>query len=148
VNMLFSRYGVSIAVLTSIWISPVYAGFFGPSNFEECMSDGKIGRSTAEIFQLKKSCQKKFPKLPSIANGNNRPVQCIFQGSPDVYSIQFNKKDNTSSFNGKPNNVILFTDEILVISGGGKEPPTEINYLNGELKFISLYAKCSESVNK
>ena len=124
------------------------AGFFGPSNFEECMSDGKVGRSTAEIFQLRKNCQKKFPKLPSIANGNNRPVQCFYQGSPDIYSVQFNKKDNTATFNGRPSNVILFSDEILMISGGGKEPPMEINYLTGEFKFLNLYAKCSELANK
>jgi hypothetical protein len=120
------------------------AGLFGPSNFEDCVSDGKVGRSNGELFQHMKSCQKKFPKLPSIKDGNNKSISCIFSGSNDVYTAQYNKRNNTASFNGKPENVIIFTDEKLVLGAGGNKPTIEINYLNGELKFLSLYAKCSE----
>lgn len=123
------------------------AGLFGPSNFEECMSDGKIGRSTAEIYQLRKSCQKKFPKLPSIKNGINAPVKCVFSGSTDVFTVQYNKKNNSVTINDAPKAVILYTDEKLVIGIGPKEPPIEINYLSGDLSFLNSYGKCSEAAS-
>ena len=124
---------------------PAVAGLFGPSNFEECMSDGKIGRSTAEIYQLRKNCQKKFPKLLSIKNGTDIPVKCVFSGSTDVFSIQYSKKNNQAAMNGKPINLVIFTDEKIVL-GGVKEPPIEINYLSGELSFSNSYGKCTEAV--
>lgn len=64
--MLLIKNAVFICLLTSIWISPVYAGLFGPSNYEECVLENMKGiQSNTAAGAVMQACRKKFPVAPA-----------------------------------------------------------------------------------
>jgi hypothetical protein len=81
-----------IIVFCSLFSALIYtpnssqAWIFGPSNFEECVSDGKVGRSNMEMRALHDLCRKKFPnktqlkpekyKLKKAYEGRDSKIVC------------------------------------------------------------------------
>ena len=60
---------------------------FGPNNYEECVADGKVGRTSAEIGLQMQMCRKKFPLLPKLAKAGTGLINCA--DYQDKSSIQF-----------------------------------------------------------
>ena len=50
---------------------------FGANNYEECMSDGKVGRTNDELHLLMNKCQLAFPKLPKLHAMQNAKILCV-----------------------------------------------------------------------
>ena len=67
-----------IIVLTALLLSQTAnAGLFGASTYEECMSDGKVGRTNAELRLLTDKCRKMFPALPKLYALKDSKFSCI-----------------------------------------------------------------------
>ena len=50
---------------------------FGANNYEECMSDGKVGRTNDELHLLMNKCHLAFPKLPKLHAMQNAKILCV-----------------------------------------------------------------------
>lgn len=123
-----------------------YASLFGPSNYEECMNDGKVGRNLSEIQLKNKECRKKFPKLPSVAKGSDRLFSCIWSNG-DVTSHRLYKSKNIVMFETISLPLKYINDESLVF--GDVDDLFEINFLSGNGKirhkgYADTQLKCFE----
>jgi hypothetical protein len=89
------------------------AALFGPSNYEECMVDGKVGRTNAELYELRKYCRSKFTQKieenkieeslsKTFRNGNGN-IRCIIMAE----TLEFNINKTTVLYRGRTTNVIL-----------------------------------------
>lgn len=82
-------------VLIGLLLMPIlsFAGFLGPSNYEECMSDGKTGRTPQELGLLKNACLTKFPHLKKTYKGQNVNLTCRDDQDTSIHivSIKSNK---------------------------------------------------------
>ena len=82
-------------IFISLLLMPIlsFAGLLGPSNYEECMSDGIIGRSPQELGLLKNACQNKFPDLKKTYKGQNANLTCRDDQDASIHivSIKSNK---------------------------------------------------------
>ena len=77
-----------------------YANLFGPSNYEECVADGKTGRTNSELGFHMDKCLIKFPKVPSIFKGTDKYVLCRFSNDRRFgFDIKANKKTNLAKVN-------------------------------------------------
>jgi len=81
-----------LLILLFLMSQDSYSGIFGPSSYEECVSDGKTGRSEKELSLLIDLCSSKFPKPKSIFNHSGNFVRC-----------QISKKNNYINFKVKVN---------------------------------------------
>ena len=54
---------ITLSVLAAISVtkSPVYAGWFGPSNYDECVLDKMKGQSPAMLYHAEAACRIEFP---------------------------------------------------------------------------------------
>ena len=113
---MFMKNLIVITFLALMLISSLNAsaGLFGASNFEECMSDGKVGRTNAELYLLKKNCQRKFPKLPKQYAMKDATILCVSsdKSEQDTYQIY---KNNLISETGKKYQLNLRTEESIVL---------------------------------
>lgn len=146
---------INSLVLTLISLN-ASAGLFGASNFEECMSDGKVGRTNAELVMQSNKCRKSFPKLPSLKTKNAKELYCTL--STSKFSIYANMNNKTAKFqsNGqgaidkitsdkvifkfdKRDNISLQKNEVIYV---------DVNYLIGTFVFRMgenvLYGSCEE----
>ena len=53
------------------------AAIFVASNYEECVSDGKVVRTNVELKLLMDKCRADFPKLPKLYALKNAEISCI-----------------------------------------------------------------------
>ena len=134
---------IRICILIGFFIFSVssYAALFGTKTYEECVSDGKVGRTNAEIQLLINSCQIKFPHLKRVNEGSVAHIVCVGKGV-DSLELKFNKSqvlsgekfkdispirlrhNNTVYFN--LNKMIKFKEKFLLTSN-------ELNTLDGRL---------------
>lgn len=91
---------IAVLIIAMVQISDsAYAGFFGASNYEECMSDGKVGRTNAEISLLHKNCQKKFPVLSTLSAKKITKIKCDFSDKLiDDFYLVLNPQKKTAIF--------------------------------------------------
>ena len=104
------------------------AAWFGPSTYEECMNDGKVGRTTSELNLLKNYCQKKFPKLPKLHKLKDANIKCVGDKSEVV---NFKIKNNLVYFNNNHTNFFKYrTADNIVL-----EPTHSIESNNKKIIF-------------
>ena len=133
------------------------AAWFATS-FEDCINDGKVGRTNAELEILKQTCRVKFPKLPSIQKGAGKAVSCAVKQDDFVssMSVSVNKSKMKAKFGSTEVYVESFTDESVQLSVRTSKNDKEdfkfiINYLYGtaEMRFTQLketaYIECNEN---
>ena len=108
-------------ILISLLLMPIlsFAGLLGPSNYEECMSDGKIGRSPQELGLLKNACLNKFPDLKKTYKGQNANLTCRDDQDASIHnvSIKSNKVfidtlDKDFLITLRSNDKLIFQDNI------------------------------------
>ena len=66
-----------VLILVQNFIGNSYAWPLDPSNFDECMVDGKVGRTNEEISIQFNYCIKKFPAIPSIPKNKDIKLACL-----------------------------------------------------------------------
>jgi hypothetical protein len=80
--------------LLLILLFPVVANaaLFGASSYEECMADGKVGRTNAELQVLRNKCEKQFPKLAKLYGMKDSTILCLSSdnSAQDTYKISKN----------------------------------------------------------
>jgi len=131
-------------ILITLFLFPLtaFAQIFGPKNFDQCMNDGKVGRTNAELALKHKECRNKFPALPSIKNKSNKDVDCQIFNSNFVFTAKV-KNDGSvtiSDFTTDKISVISFTNEKLLVKWKKKEVGDvyfELDYINGIFKISS-----------
>ncbi len=82
-----------ISALIFLTTLNVNAAWFGASTYEECMIDGKIGRTNAELTVLRQYCMSKFPKkankkiakLFTIGKSN---IRCVINAQAYDFKIE------------------------------------------------------------
>lgn len=130
----------------------VYANLFGPSNYEECMNDGKVGRNLSEIQLKNKECRKKFPVLPSIKGKKTNAIDCHLSNDVNFVFMVKLESGAKKAIAGEQNaDVISFTDEVVLLRwySNNKEVNMRINYIMGNFSLqggggSDTYGKCSE----
>lgn len=142
-NMPFIRYAASISLLTSVWISPVYAGLFGPSNYEECVLENMKGiQSNTAAGAIMQVCRKKFPqKVESNTAGGNPRIDLWDGGnSPTLLNkVDLISRNNSSVTVTNKNTFALAGIYVGITSNKPNSCPTakedykEIYYCNGSI---------------
>lgn len=119
---------LSFLLLTTSYAS---AQLFGPKNYEECVSDGKTGRTNAELAVHMDNCAVKFPSVPSIFKGNDKFVLCSFSSDKRFgFEIKASKKNNSATIKNFDNlgagKVSIFNKEYveLIFEKSGKVKET------------------------
>ena len=64
---------------------------FGPDTYEECVSDGKVGRTNAEVATQMQMCRKKFPVLNKLKARKSGEIKCS-QDKGEVWKIRLKEK--------------------------------------------------------
>jgi len=108
----------------------VYAQIFGPRSFEECMSDGKTGRTSAELSIKENECRKRFPKLSALAKRSDKPFQCVLPDNRTVTFRYFHTKKQIR-VEDSIHTVLFINDEKIVFREDSVGFQTTINYLRG-----------------
>jgi hypothetical protein len=126
----------------------VSASLFGPSNYEECMTQGKTGRTDAELALKHKECRKKFPKLPSIKFKKDKFVSCTYsQQRTTHFNISVDSKAISGKFNDSLIAVSVFTDQYVLFNWSSNM--LKIDYISGgfeltDTKGNSFFGNCVE----
>lgn len=97
---------INALVLTFI-SSNANAGFFGASNYEECINDGKVGRSVAEMSALSAKCYSQFPKLHKLSLKKDVDLICRDSNEKAIYAFKI--KGSKVKLDKKPNTVFIKT---------------------------------------
>jgi hypothetical protein len=120
---------------------------FGPSNYEECMVDGKVGRTNAEISLQMRMCRKNFPLLPNISRKGVGIIRCADYSdkSSSVFSIKQNVITQQGTklefkINARNSEVIRFEGDGAE-NGSGKKVKMygELNVSEGNLQVNVIY---------
>jgi hypothetical protein len=111
------------------------AGLFGASNYEECMNDGKVGRTDIEMQMLHLKCQKQFPKLPKLFKMKDSTILCVSSDNNKKQTFKINK-DGIRIETGKLYPISVRTNETLIVKANWsineKYPTTfTLNILDG-----------------
>lgn len=64
------------------------AALFGANSYEECMADGKSGRTNFEMQALAKKCRNDFPKLSKLAKMKDVTLVCRDYDEKNIYHIE------------------------------------------------------------
>jgi hypothetical protein len=106
-----------ISILTMLISLNASAGLFGASNYEECMSDGKVGRTNAELQVLKSKCERQFPKLPKLYALKDASISCEGKDTDGTvdYTISKNKLIISTEKPSFP--ILVRTKEKILIKG-------------------------------
>ena len=126
-----------IIVLTALLLSQTAnAGLFGASTYEECMSDGKVGRTNAELRLLTDKCRKEFPALPKLYALKNARISCVSadRQTTYIYKVNGNKVDDMPITYRKNEQIVFTGIKIDVKNEGTKIAKSTIDTLNGILK--------------
>jgi hypothetical protein len=144
-------------------ISAIAISIFGPSSYEECLADGKIGRTDSEIAVQMKMCRKKFPILPNLSKNEVGQIKCT--DTDDKTFIQFSIRGKkiiqdtgkgSFSITIKNSQFIRFEDERSEKSSGRKvkmygeidlqegSMQIDVSYLDNKSYPIKYYLNCVE----
>lgn len=75
-----------------VGVTTANSALFGPDNYDECMSDGKFGRSNNELGLLESKCRSKFPVLPKLYSMKNSSIVCIRDDNDDTLTYTITSK--------------------------------------------------------
>jgi hypothetical protein len=119
------------------------------SSYEECMSDGKVGRTTIELGLLKNFCENKFPDLKKLFNKLDASLVCRALDTSGVVLNIVIKEDLVSIDSLKEISFAKNSHDknTLTFRGTGKDKDTlepvtflgEINPKNGSLQIRVVY---------
>lgn len=136
----------SLAVLLLVFFGQIFflacsanAGIFGPANYDECVNDGKVGRTPAELRNLYEFCASRFPKLPKILRKGRSDVNCFFddgRGGAEPLSLTFDgdkvwgkrKIDYDLILRRANNEIYLAGSKVIKVKGP-----------KGNLMFVAFY---------
>jgi hypothetical protein len=117
-KLLYNFYKLISASLLLISFN-VNAAWFGASNYEECVADGKTGRSNRELALLASKCRKQFPILKKLYEMKDSTIVCVGGGfgysegsEHDIYKIS---KNQLVTETGKVIQLSLRTKETIIV---------------------------------
>jgi hypothetical protein len=140
---------IFIAATLILFTNSSFAGILGPSSFEECMNDGKVGRNRSELQIHENSCRKKFPKLSNLKKGKSTKITCVFDDMVGGLQFEFNLNKKIGTGGGKNQyalKIISVTDEFIDFSVVGEKDEGRLNLLTGAL-FFKYVDKKGQSSN-
>ncbi len=128
---------LGILVLLALPKISFAVSLFGPSNYEECMVDGKVGRTNAEISLQMRMCRKNFPLLSNISKKGIGIIRCADYS--DKSSSVFSIKQNTIVQQGTKLEfkINARNSELIRFEGDGAE--------NGNGKKVKMYGELNIS---
>ena len=86
---------VGCAVLTSVNV--VYSGWFGPTNFDECVIEDMKGQVEEMRYVVFRSCEKKFPYEKRL-NNDYKELNMEYSWIGDGDSIEISIDENTGDY--------------------------------------------------
>lgn len=129
------------------------AALFGPNSYEECMSDGKVGRTNAETRNLHLKCRQQFPVLVNLYKKNKSDLVCMLSNGDELL-IKVDKKN--IYVNKSLSKFIMRTNQYLVIKDLNAAETTDdkrllnavwkIDMLEGLISAKFSYADTDEEV--
>lgn len=93
------------------------AALFGASTFEECMNDGRVGRTNAELRILKNKCEKQFPKLQKLYSLKDANISCEGKDTNGIVNYRISKNKLSLSHLNSTFPILVRTKEKLLIKG-------------------------------
>ncbi len=138
---------IRICILIGFFIFSVSANaaLFGASSYEECINDGKVGRSVSEMTALQIKCHSQFPKLHNLSLKKNVNLVCRDSDEKSIY--RFEVKGSKIKLDVAPNIVFLKSSHDksqITFNGDGhdKDSKQEVKvygkispiYANGDIK--------------
>ncbi len=145
---------IRICILIGFFFSAsANAALFGASTYEECVSDGKSGRTNFEMQALSRKCRNDFPKLSNLAAKKLTKIKCEFSDKLNEHFylslnpknklavFQTDKKGKITSISSSKVSAYFTNNEIgdFIIS---------VDYVNGSAVFkvndSVAYASCEE----
>jgi hypothetical protein len=160
---IFSSIKILFGVFIGFPIPAIAISIFGPSNYEECLADGKIGRTNSEIAVQMKMCRKKFPVLANLSKNGAGLMKCT--DTNDKTFVQFSIRGKqiiqdtgkgSFSITIKNSQFIRFEDERSEKSSGRKvkmygeidlqegSMQIDVSYLDNKSYPIKFYFNCVE----
>lgn len=105
---------ILIGCILAIWLLIKNLSF---GTYEDCILDGKTGRTNAELNLLKNTCRAKYPVLSKSSKGNNASIYCEMNSianykSVDGYVDFKNKIVNIGPVNGS---IISSNKEFIIL---------------------------------
>lgn len=88
------------------------ANLFGASTYEECVEDGKVGRTNMEVRNLRDKCRQKFPLLSNLYKNNKANITCLFENGDE---LQIAINDKNVVINGRQGRFVMRTAEKIVV---------------------------------
>lgn len=115
------------ALLTAALLiaSSAYAWLLGANSYEECINDGKVGRTTAEMSALSTKCYNQFPKLQKLSINKDVSLVCRDINEKSIYKIEV--KGDKIKFDQLPNRKFTKTSydkTSMTFVGDGKDKET------------------------
>lgn len=106
------------------------AALFGSENYEECINDGKVGRTAAEMKVLSTKCYNEFPKLYDLSIKKDVNLVCRDIDEKNVY--RFEIRGQAVKIDKIPNKVFIKTSHdktkmTFMGTGQSKEASKSIN---------------------
>jgi hypothetical protein len=77
-----------LLLLTMLFPIISHAALFWASNYEECINDGKVGRTSEEMSALSKKCYNQFPKLRKLSLKKDVNLVCRDINEKSVYGLE------------------------------------------------------------
>jgi hypothetical protein len=145
-----------ITILLFLICGASEAALFGASNYEECMSDGKVGRTNAELRLLTDKCRKEFPALPKLYALKDSRFSCVdnVTTTKDEYKVVKNNMYRVNMHRAKKLLATRTKEKITSIedvhnTGTGKDMKglLTINTLDGTASFYIEDVNFSASLN-
>ncbi len=117
---------VCILIGFFIFSASANAALFGASTYEECVSDGKSGRTNFEMQALSRKCRNDFPMLEKLSKKKDVILFCRDVDEKAVYHIEvIGSKVRLSEL---PKRVLLKTSHDknkITFKGEGKDKDTD-----------------------
>jgi hypothetical protein len=146
---------IRICILIGFFIFSVStnAALFGAKTYEECVSDGKIGRTNFEMQALSRKCRKDFPKLSNLAAKKLTEIQCEFSHKPNLdFYLSLNPKSKIAIFQtdkkGKITSISSSKVSAYFKDNEIGDFTISVDYVNGSAVFkvndSVSYASCEE----
>ena len=103
-----------------------YGGIFGPSNYEECVTDIVKSAKNSDLTVAKNVCRNQFPKLINLSKKKNVNLACEDILGKWVYEISIvNGKVSVKQLGKVLFDTTSFTKESITFKGSSFEKNTE-----------------------
>jgi len=150
-NLSRHRSLATILIVLALQPSPSQGvSLFGPDSYEECVSDGRVGRTNAEIATQMQMCRKKFPVLKKLKARKSGEIKCS-QNQGGVWRIRLKEKtinvfgDLDFSISAKTSDQVQFEGQTAEQKGYTRVKIFgHLDFNEGELKMNIIDYKTSQ----